>query len=234
MIDGKELYGSIKLNGETVFFHNLSQDKDKLELYKKAVTDGKITNFDQTTITRLRKLYYGFYSGLIYMYYEPTNFNNIANKTELLTHTMEDKEYKIVHGDTDSTRNIPFFMYGVKHLDSNSWLEVEEGQKVWVYDLFSMLKIEKSIYYKLENPKVNRVIPKSAIMDHPGRERDDYRTYHNGFDFMLVGIIPDMEKNMAIHPFKEILSPEITRFKKEINFEDMVLEYSTEMKKKSH
>ena len=29
---GKDLYGSIKLNGETVFYHNISQDKVKLEL----------------------------------------------------------------------------------------------------------------------------------------------------------------------------------------------------------
>ena len=66
---GKDLYGSIKLNGETVFYHSISQDKVKLELYNQAVAEGKITDFDQTVLTRLRKLYYGLYSGLIYMYY---------------------------------------------------------------------------------------------------------------------------------------------------------------------
>ncbi len=48
---------------------------------------------------------------------------------------------------------------------------------------------------------------------------------------MLIKRIPEMEQNMENHPFKEILSPEITRFKKEINFEDLVLEVS-EIKKK--
>lgn len=219
---------------KSLFYLNLEKDKEKLEMYRDGISSGKIMNFDQTTLTRLRKLYYGFYSGLIYMYYESTNFNNIGNKVELLTYAMEDKEYQIVHGDIDSTRNIPFSMYGVEHLDFNTWLEVKEGQKVWVYDFFSMLKIEKNVYYKLENPKVNKVIPKSVIMSHPGRERDDYCTYHNGFDFMLIDIIPNIEKKMETHPFKEILSPEIIRFKKEINFEDMVLEFSTKMKKKFH
>jgi len=27
-------FGSIKLNGETVFYHNLAQNKDKLNIYK--------------------------------------------------------------------------------------------------------------------------------------------------------------------------------------------------------
>ena len=119
MIKRKELYGSIKLNGESIFVHNLSQDKEKYLKFLNGLKSGKITNFDQTTLTRLRKLYYGFYSAIIYLYYEPTDFSNIGNKLELLTHALEDKKFQIVHGSVDSTRNIVFFMYGVKHLDYN-------------------------------------------------------------------------------------------------------------------
>lgn len=225
---GKDLYGSIKLNGETIFFHNLSQNQDKLQLYKKAVSEGKITNFDQTTLTRLRKLYYAFYSGLIYMYYEPTDFNNIGNKVELLTHVLEDKKFQIVHGDTDSTRDIKFFLYGTKHLDFNSWIEVEEGQKTWVYDLFSLLKIEKSVYYQLEHPSINKVIPGEAVLNHPGRDRENYTEFHDGFIEILFSQMPIMEKNMNRHPFKEILIPELMRFKNEINYDDLFLRINEE------
>ena len=219
-----ELYGTIKLDGETVFFHNLSQDKDKLDIYNKAVAEEKITDFDQTTLTRLRKLYYGFISGLIYIYYEPTTFDNLANKAELLTHVFEDKSYRLVHGDTDSTRDIPFYMYGINHLDYNSWLEVKEGQKTWVYDLFSMLKIEKSVYYKLENPDITGVMSKDEIMTHPAREKNDYKTYHDGMNFMLIEMFPRMEKSLKTHPFRKILAPEITRFKKFVDFDNIILE----------
>ena len=170
------------------------------------------------------------------MYMEPTDFNNIGNKVELLTHVFEDKDYNIFHGDIDSTRNIPFFKYGVKHLDFNSWIEVEEGNKTWVYDTFSLLRIAKDVYYKLENPKVKKVIPKRAIMEHPGRDRDDYTIYYDGFNYMLIGIFKDLENNMDSHPFKDILAPEITRFKKEINFDDILLEWhqeASEIKKRS-
>ena len=232
MLDSKE-YGSIKLNKETVFHHYISQNKEKLDLYNQAIADGKITDFDQVILTRLRKLYYGIYSGLIYMYFEPTNFNNIGNKAELMTHVLENKQYQLVHGNTDSTRNIPFFMYGVEHLDYNSWLEVQEGQKVWVYDLFSMLKIEKSVYYKLENP----VVSKDAIMSHPGRDRDDYTFHADGGDFMLIEILPRMEQAMSSHPFSKILAPVITRYKKDINLDNVIAETHEileEIQKKSH
>lgn len=223
-----ELYGSVKLNKETAFFHNLSQDRDKLQLYKTAVLEGKISNFDQTTLTRLRKLFYAFYSGLIYMYYEPTDFNNIGNKVELLTHVLEDKKFQIVHGDVDSTRDINFFMYGLKHLDFNSWIEVEEGQKTWVYDLFSLLRIEKNVYYQLEHPSINKVIPGEVVLNHPGRDREDYTIFHDGFIEILFSQMPIMEKSMSKHPFKEILVPELMRFKNDINYEDLLLKTKEE------
>lgn len=226
--DMKKLYGSIKLDSETVFHHYLKQDKDKLQIYNDAVKNGKITNFDQATITKLRKLYWGFYSGLLYLYYEPTTFNNIARKVELMTYALEDKEYKIVHGSTDSTRDIKFFLYGVEHLDYNSWLEVEEGQKTWVYDLFSLLKIEKSVYEELEHPNISKIIPKEAITNHPAYNPYEFKIFHDGFIEMLLYQIPIMEKNMTHHPFKEILAPELVRYKEYIDYEERIVKLQVE------
>lgn len=231
MINEKGLYGTIKLNGESVFVHNLSQDKEKYLKFLNGLKSGKITNFDQTTLTRLRKLYYGFYSAIIYLYYEPTDFNNIGNKVELLTHALEDKKFQIVHGSIDSTRNIKFFMYGVQHLDYNSWIEVEEGTTTWVYDLFSLLKFEKSLYYELEHPTVSKIIPGDAVLNHPGRDNEDFSTFHDGFVELLFKQMPMMEKNMDKHPFKDILAPELTRFKTDINYEDLKLRINEENKK---
>lgn len=224
----KKSYGSIKLNGESVFVHNLSQNKEKYIIYLNALKEGKINDFDQTTLTRLRKLYYGFYSAIIYLYYIPTDFNNIGNKVELLTHVLEDKKFKIVHGSVDSTRDINFFMYGVKHLDFNSWIEVEEGTTTWVYDVFSLLKFEKDTYYELEHPTIQKIIPGDAILNHPGRDREDYKTFHSGFIEVLFEQMPTMEKSMDMHPFRHILAPELTRFKKDINYDELKLRITEE------
>ena len=231
MLD-KENLKTIELDGETIFEHNIKQNKEKFEIFNKAQKEGKIQQFDQAIIRKLRNLYFGFLSGLIYIYYYPTSFSNLGNKAELFTHVIKDKEYKLVHGQTDSVRDIPFFMYGVEHLDNNIWFEVQEGHKTWIYDMFSLLKIEKSIYYKLENPKISKVIDKKYIVNHPAREEDEYNTYHNGMDFMLLKMIPEMEKKMNTHPFKNILSSEIDRFKIKSDFKSIKLNCETENYKK--
>lgn len=206
---------------ETIFFNNLKKNKDKLEIYMNAIKEGKITNFDPTTITKLRRLYYGLFSGLLFMYMDPYDFSKIGDKLELLTHVFEDKDYSIVHGEIDSIHEINFEEYDVDDLKSNSWIEVVEGHKTWVYDIFSMMKFEKDVYYKLENPKINSVIPKDLIINHPGRDREDYQIYYDGFNEMLCLYFDRIEKDIDSHPFKEILRPEITRFKEEINYEEI-------------
>ena len=189
----KELYGSIELNGLSVFVHNLSQNDNKYRIFQNAIKDGKISDFDQTTLTRLRKLYYAFYSAVIYLYYSPTDFQNIGNKVELLSHVFEDKKFRIVHGSVDSTRDINFFMYGVNHLDFNSWIEVEEGTTTWVYDVFSLLRFEKSLYYELEHPIIERIVSKEVVLNHPSRRDDDFTRFHDGFIEMVFKEIPIME-----------------------------------------
>lgn len=230
MINDKNLAVSVNLSEETLFHQYISLDKDKLDIYDRAVADGKIVGFDQTTLSRLRKLYFGFFPGLIYMYYQPTTAINIGNRVELLTHTMEDKEYQIVHGNTDSTRNIPFSKCGIERLTFNSWIEVKEGQKIWVYDLFSLLKIEKETYYKLEHPEIKQIVLKSTIMNLPGDEINEFdNEFGNDLNFMIVDMIPYMEKNMAHHPFSNILIPEITRFKHKIDLEKVKLDFLIEV-----
>ena len=225
MTDIDNLSGSIKLDGETVFFHHLSQDNDKLEIYRRGIESGEITFFDQSLLSRLRKMYYGFYSAIIYIFGYSTSFENIGNKVELLVYALADKDYRIVHGITDSVREIPFFMYGAKHLDCNSWIEVDEGGKSYVYDLFSLMKFEKDIYYKLENPTKIKEYSKSQVMNNGNYAGDNFKKYSDGFNFILVKTIPFMEKGLSKHPFRSILEPEISRFKKEINYDDVELEY---------
>lgn len=221
----------IKLNNETIFFHHLSQDKEKLRIYREALRNGKIAFFDQSLLTRLRKMYFGFYSAVIYIFGFHTTFDNIGNKVELLSHALADKDFKIVHGKTDSTREIRFFLYGSEHLDFNSWLEVDEGGKTWVYDLFSLMKFDKDTYYALEHPDVSSIVSKKTVMDS-NYDRDKFMTYSDGFNFILLRTIPQLERVLLKHPFKNILETEISRFKSRIDYEEIELEYKVFQKEK--
>lgn len=213
----------INLNGYSVFMYHLLNNTDKSSFFFDAQKKGLITDFDPVTMTRLRKMYYAFFSAIIYLYYEPTDFNNIANKLELLSHAFEDKKFRIVHGDTNSTKNISFYLYGVNHLDYNSWLEVDDGNKVWVYDLFSLLRFEKNTYYEIEQPTIRKIIDSDYINSHPGRIDTSYQNFSDGFIEILFNYMEEMEHNLDTHPFKGILIPEITRFKKDINYDELYL-----------
>ena len=61
-------------------------------------------------------------------------------------------------------------------------------------------------------------------MSHPGREPGNFSVYHDGMDFLLIALLPKMEKDLPNHPFKKILAPEITRYKKEINYDNVFAE----------
>lgn len=214
MIDYKKLYGVSKVKGETTF---ISYIKKKDDLYQKLMYGFKnnlVKSFDQEIISELRKCYYGVFSGLIYIFSTDTTFINIDNKAELLTWIFKDKNIKLVKGSTNSTRNILFYEYGQGHLDYNLWIEVEEGNKTWVYDLFSLLKMEKDFYYELEEPKIEKIYLKDVL-----DLNKDFSSFSNQYDNILYEMIDKLKESLEDSSYKELLIPEIIRYEDNISKE---------------
>lgn len=212
MIDYKKLYGVSKVKGETTF---ISYIKKKDDLYQKLMYGFKnnlVKSFDQEIISELRKCYYGVFSELIYIFSTDTTFSNIDNKAELLTWIFKDKNIKLVKGSTSSTRNILFYEYGQGHLDYNLWIEVEEGNKTWVYDLFSLLKMEKDFYYELEEPKIEKIYLKDVF-----DLNKDFSSFSNQYDNILYEMIDKLKESLEDSPYKELLIPEIIRYEDNIS-----------------
>lgn len=210
----------------TTFYQHLVKDREKKELFEHNFQRGHIEEFPSSIMTRLRRSYFGYTTGLLYLYGEDTTFATIGNKVQLLCNALVNDDYKIVHGDTDSTRQINFNSYHQEHLDYNSWIEVKRGNKTFVYDLFSLLKYDKDLYYQLEHPEIRRIIPKSLIESHPSHEEDDFSRISG--EFMLVGYIPMMEKKLKSSPYQDILKPELTRLRQIAGYDDIVLEWNNE------
>jgi len=212
---------------ETIFYKHISKDPEKKLLFDKAQEKGLILEFDQTTITNLRKLYFSCLSGLLYVYGNDTTFSTLGNKLLLLSHALEKEDFELVHGETNSTREIMFFEYNQEHLDYNSWIEVKKSNKTWVYDPFSLLMFNKDVYYELENPKVGRRISKQSVITHPSREEDDF--FQLSDTWLLPECLPNLEKKAETSPYKELLKTEITRLKRVTNYDNIKLEIFKEM-----
>ena len=125
-----------------------------------------------------------------------------------------DKNIKLVKGSTNSTRNILFYEYGQGHLDYNLWIEVEEGNKTWVYDLFSLLKMEKDFYYELEEPKIEKIYLKDVL-----DLNKDFSSFSNQYDNILYEMIDKLKESLEDSPYKELLIPEIIRYEDNISKE---------------
>lgn len=210
----------------TIFYRNLKNNPEKLKIYEKAYKQGLIQPFDQELLTKLREIYFSCISGVLYLYCEPTSFETIANKMLILSHAFDNEDYELVHGPTDSTRDIHFFLYKAPHLDFNSWIEIKKGNRTWVYDTFSMLKIDKEVFYKLENPTIERRIKSEQIKAHPSRIEDDFN--HISDEWLLVSYIPRYEEECKNNPHKNIIKPEIARFKERVGYDDIVKQYKQE------
>lgn len=206
---------------ENTFIKNLKNYPEKYSLFIEAYKKGLVQEFDNSLLTRLRKIYYGgFFQGILYFYYLPTDFENIGNKVELLAYLFKDEDFEIVHGDTFSTRKILFHQFNQQHLDFNSWIEVKKGNVVWVYDTFSLLKFEKDLFYELEEPNVKKTVTKSYLNSIPKTEDDNFEKA--GSLWMLVRALPIIEANLENNPYKEVIEREIIKLKNTINYDDLV------------
>lgn len=212
---------------ETTFYKHISKNPEKKLLFDKACEKGLIQEFDQATITNLRKLYFSCLSGLLYVYGHDTTFSTLGNKLLLLSHALENEDFELVHGETNSTREIMFFQYNQEHLDHNSWIEVKKGNKTWVYDPFSLLMFNKDVYYELENPKVGQRIPKKDIISHPSRKEDDF--FQISDTWLLPEYLQRLEKKSETSPYKDLLQTEITRLKAVSNYDNIKLDIFKEM-----
>lgn len=212
MIDYKNTFGMEKVNGETSFITSVKKNKTRNKLLSDGIAYGKVKSFDQDIITDLRKCYFDTFSGLMYMYLSETSFCNISSKAKLFAWILRDKNFKLVKGNIYSTKNTLFYIYGVKHLDYNLWFEVVEGNKEWVYDLYSLLKIEKNLYYELEEPVIEEIYLKDEIdLEH------DHSNYNNKYDSLIYEMLDSIENELENHPYRELLEPEIVKYRSDIS-----------------
>lgn len=217
---------------ESIFIQELKQDKTRYDKFLKAKELYLITEFDEEIKSRLRKIYWGgFFQALLYLYYMPTDFETIGNKVELLTASLEGEEFQIVHALTNSSRNTPFYKYDHKHLDFNSFIEVKRGRNIWVYDLYSMLKFDKSVYYSLESPQnhLNDATELSLLKVTSSEklkqvkkmlaEEIDYSLHLKEIYLKTMEKIPEMLTKD--HPFYDFILKEIELQKQVNNFDEM-------------
>lgn len=203
---------------EEYFCQLISESPELADVFKKAVEEFAIQNFDSTIMSRLRRVYYSSISGILYLLGEPNIPSTHGNKMELLAFVLDDEDYEIVHGQTRSSRS--------SEMVDTSWIEVRKDRKVWIYDVTSMLKFEKSFFDKLESPKETNRVSRQEIISHPAYQDTSFKFEY--IPMIIAWFISRYETN-EINPHYKELQAEIKRYKKDINYSKAIREYHEEM-----
>lgn len=222
-----------------LFIKYLKIDSDKYQKFLKYQKSGLIQPFDQQVLINLRKTYFSGFSGIIFLYGFPNIHNFFYEKLKIISYVLRNYEYDVVNGDidfikkmvkTNTTINTNTFRIVQSDEDfkidinednrmvkSNSWLEVKIGSKIWVYDLLTMLRFEKNVYYELVNPEVHNRNPNNGIFDN------DFSKIEK--NYVLLEYMSLLEKWLDYNHYKEFVEAELSRFKAEMDYDKFVFKY---------
>ena len=233
----------------SIYFDAVKEDKEKLKLLNDGIKNGLVSQFDDSLIIKLRNLYLGVFPGSVFIYMKKSLSYSDYDKIRLLTVALEDEDFKLVHGKIDSIRNTEEVKYAEKFIKNtifddasfnyNYWFEVSKGGRTWIYDLFSLLKFDKELYYKIENPAIDKVYTKNVIekkfydKDEDPKINRSINIEDSNNDIFLTILIPSLEEKMRDSEYYEYLKAELTRIKKELNYEQVCINVKKKETKKT-
>lgn len=209
-------------------------------LFNYGVKHGLIGAYDKKLIENLRHIYYGGLPASILLLHGKLSNGHCYDRGTLVTLGFEDDDFQVVDADIDSLRLNPQYIdeYRTgnvsKHYANHCFAErtLKDGS-TWVYDTSVGLIFEKSIYYKLENPKITKVNNRETTLlflyhdfqQDSDIERDKYA---------LPLILPNIERCLVpTQPFYlEELKKEVEILKQEVNYDDVYREINEDMKAK--
>ena len=204
---------------DNYYYELIKDDEHLLRIFKEGIEEDAIGLFDPQLFTKLRSVYYSSISGILYLLGEDNNTNSLENKMQILTYVLEGSDYTLVHGITKTAKR--------KGLDVTSWIEVRKGRHIWIYDVLSMLKFDKRYFDLLECPEEHRRIHNEVIRRHPIYAETSFK--YDYVPLIIMFFLNRYEHNKD-NPFYESLQGEIKRYKDDIHYHDVALDYYQEVK----
>lgn len=203
---------------------NLYNKKYRL-LLKYGISSGLIKKYDNNTIKKLRSYNYNGLPLSVILLYKKLCNGNCYDCSMFLSLAFKDENYKIIEANIDSLKYNPIYKekyknYKKYHNYSNHCFieKKEKDGSTWVYDTSLGLKINKKLYYMMENPKINKVY----------KNKQDKTTKNNIINNDtsnddIVYMIEAIEKNfIPIQKiYTKILYKELKLYKEKINYNNL-------------
>lgn len=222
-------------------------DKLRWELYRKryrallcyGASKGLVKTYDEELLSNLRHIYYGGVPASILLLHEGMCNGHCYDRGPLVTLGFGDDDFQVVDADIDGIKLRPKYVdeyrkgeWGAYYANHCFAERTASDGTVWVYDTSAGLVIEKSLYYKMENPRITKTNDRETTLRYlyydflrdSNIERDKYA---------LHIILPLLERKLKpTQPFYlEQLKREIAILKEEVDYEGICEEIHNDMRR---
>lgn len=140
-------------------------------LFDYGVKHGLIRSYDNQLIENLRHIYYGGLPASILLLHGKLSNGYCYDRGTLITLGFGNDDFQVVDADIDSLKLNPQFIdeYRYNNLSeyypNHCFAERTTSDGItWVYDTSVGLVFEKSLYYKMQNPKITKVNNRSTTL----------------------------------------------------------------------
>ena len=198
---------------------------------------GLVKPYDPELIIKLRSVYYGGLPASILLYVGKLCSSYCYDRALLITLGFDkEDDFQLVDADVDSILLNPNFIERYRQFPNNiyHWAHhciaerIEDGV-TWVYDTSKRFKIEKNLYYELENPQITDINDKYSVMNYI--EYQDIKNADLERDkYILPFVIPFIEETIEHQEFdKELVKCELEIFKERIHYDALYQEVEADM-----
>lgn len=211
------------------------------ELTVWGLRNGQVSIYDDELIKKLRTITYGGIPASIILLSNGMCNGHCYDRALLMAIAFLDTEddIKLICADVDSLKLNPIYIAeNDPQYAEHCFLErtTKDGKQL-IYDTSSGLIYDKELYWKIENPKVNRTYTKSDI-EKRRRVEDEYfpeDVERDKYASTLILPIIEMRYSHPIEMYSKIgnglLQREIEHYKNIINYESLCEEVEEDMKK---
>lgn len=212
---------------------NLYQAKRSL-LFAYGIKHGLIHPYEKELIENLRNVYYGGVPASIMLLCDELCAGRCYDRGLLVTFGFGDDDFQLVDADIDGiTLNPKYVDSGFEHYGNHCFAErTDKNGTTWVYDTTVGMVYEKNLYYMIERPQITKINSEEdtlAFCDYKDIKNADIERDK----YVLPLILPTIESiaESSKDYYAKNLREEITRFKKEIDYDGICEERYQDMKR---
>ena len=208
--------------------------KNKLLLYNGLLT-GEVKPYDDELIRKLRNIYDGGLPASLLLLCRGMSSGHCFDRALLMARAFldTDDDVNLIYASVDTVRLNPLYIDS-KNPSYSEHCFVERittnGEHL-IYDTSAGLVYDKSLYWKMENPKVREVKNKRAIIEMVKSCEEDYpEDIESAKDSALIYIpLFEIRCYSQEEPYANRLKKEIDIFKKVIDYDRLAKETDDEI-----